>query len=291
MTETKTSMSMVLRPQTFDQLVIFSEMAANSDLVPKDYRGKPGNIMIAVQMGSELGLAPMQAVNSIAIINGRPGVWGDGLIGLCRQSPLCQDIQEHFEGEGDQRTAVCVATRRGSAPVTATFSVADAKKAGLWSKPGPWQQYPDRMLQNRARGFALRDAFPDVLRGLKTGEELRDTPADTFQGTTLDARPEPAPTRRDEINREVPVDPPKDTVADKQARWLDRLQASLNEAVPLGVAAVDAICERPTVIAELKGATGAYRRAIDDMLSWSREAAMKEAEIGAANEPVDQELL
>lgn len=168
----------VLNPTTFDQLLRFSEFAAQSDLMPRDYKGKPANIFLAVQMGSELGLSPMQALNSISVINGRPGVWGDGLIGICRQSPLCQDIQENIEGEGDARAATCIATRRGSSPCIARFSVADAKKAGLWNKQGPWQQYPERMLQNRARGFALRDAFPDLLRGLKTVEELRDIPSE-----------------------------------------------------------------------------------------------------------------
>jgi hypothetical protein len=180
----------ILMPQTFDQLVRFAELAAGTDMVPKDYRGKPGNIMIACQMGSELGLSPMQSINSIAVINGRPGVWGDGLIGICRQSPLCQDIVETFEGEGEARTAICIATRRGASPTTGRFSVADAKRAGLWGT-NVWAKYPDRMLQNRARGFALRDAFPDLLRGLKTVEELRDTPVDNFRGTTLEAQPEP----------------------------------------------------------------------------------------------------
>lgn len=201
----------VLVPRTFDQLVRFSEMAASSDLMPTGYKGKPGNVMIAVQMGSELGLPPMQALNSIAVINGRPGVWGDGLIGICRQSPLCEDIQESFEGEGDSLQAVCVAKRRNSSPSTARFSVADAKKAALWGKAGPWQQYPKRMLQNRARGFALRDAFPDLLRGLKTVEELRDYPEEVdgamparshFDGVSEDVSDQaalPAPATGDKL--------------------------------------------------------------------------------------------
>src|SRR5690606_6210149 len=59
-------------------------------------------------------------------------------------------------------------------PIKATFSVADAKKAGLWGKQGPWQQYPKRMLSMRARAFALRDGFADVLRGLGIAEEVQD---------------------------------------------------------------------------------------------------------------------
>ena len=199
--QTNRAVQPVLVPTNFDQLVRFSEMAAQSELVPRDYRGKPSNIMIAVQMGSEIGLSPVQSLLSIAVVNGRPGLWGDGLIGMCRQSPLCEDIVETIDGEGDNRTAVCVARRRGSTPTTGRFSVADAKRAGLFGKAGTWTQYPDRMLQNRARGFALRDAFPDVLRGLKTVEELRDTPADSYQGQTLQA--EPAPARHAPAQRQV----------------------------------------------------------------------------------------
>ena len=56
------------------------------------------------------------------------------------------------------------------------FSVADAKKAHLWGRRGPWENYPERMLQMRARGFALRDSFPDALKGVITVEEAQDFP-------------------------------------------------------------------------------------------------------------------
>lgn len=195
--------NLILRPASFNELAQFANMAAKSAMVPPGFRNKPEDIMLAVQMGSELGLAPMQSLQNVAVINNRPSVWGDALIGLCRASPLCEDIAERIEGEGDNMVAVCTAKRRGATPVTVRFAVADAKKAGLWGKAGPWQQYPQRMLQMRARGFALRDAFPDLLKGLITAEEARDIPADksdTFTGPTIEARaevvtpePEPAP--------------------------------------------------------------------------------------------------
>jgi hypothetical protein len=67
-----------------------------------------------------------------------------------------------------------VIKRRDRSAVVRTFSEADAKKAGLWGKSGPWAQYPARMLQMRARGWALRDAFPDALKGLGIREEVQD---------------------------------------------------------------------------------------------------------------------
>jgi hypothetical protein len=166
-----------LAPQSLSEAMKFSELMANSTLVPAAFRGKPGDVLVAVQMGAELGLAPMQAIQNVAVINGKPAVYGDALLALVRASPVCVDVVETIEGDGDATVAVCIAKRRNSEPVTARFGVADAKRAGLWNKQGPWQQYPRRMLQMRARGFALRDAFPDVLRGLIAREEAEDIPA------------------------------------------------------------------------------------------------------------------
>jgi hypothetical protein len=64
--------------------------------------------------------------------------------------------------------------RKGEPEYETTFSVEDAKQAGLWGKPGPWTQYRKRMQQMRARGFALRDKFAHLLMGLISAEEAGD---------------------------------------------------------------------------------------------------------------------
>jgi hypothetical protein len=166
-------------PATITEAIQFSEMLASSQMVPKAYQGKPQDIMVCVQWGYEIGLAPMQALQNIAVINGKPSVYGDAAMALVQASPVCEDVEEYFEGEGTPNPiAVCVAKRKGRKPVVAKFSVEDAKRAGLWGKQGPWSAYPKRMMQMRARGFALRDAFPDVLKGLITAEEAQDYPDD-----------------------------------------------------------------------------------------------------------------
>ncbi|AAW62208.1 recombinase RecT [Gluconobacter oxydans] len=194
-----------IRIGSFNELMRFSEIAAGSGMVPKDYVGKPAAILIAVQMGSELGLAPMQSMQNIAVINGRPSVWGDALLGLVKASPVCDDVVETLEGDGDKMTAICVAKRKGKSPVEARFSVQDAKDAALWAKQGPWKQYPKRMLQMRARGFALRDAFPDVLRGLITAEEAGDIPQDDFRKSVSNQGPADVTPKRQQIQEERPV--------------------------------------------------------------------------------------
>jgi len=174
-TEISTVQPRGLALATFEDAFRFSKLVATSDFAPKDFRGKPESCLLAIQHGAELGLSPMQSLQSIAVVNGRPSVYGDTALAVCKGSPVCEWVREMIEGEGDHMVAVCQAKRRGDAqPVESRFGVVEAKKAGLWGKGGPWTQYPRRMLQMRARGFALRDAFPDVLRGLVTAEEAAD---------------------------------------------------------------------------------------------------------------------
>lgn len=156
---------------SIQDIVEFAGHAARTDMVPKDFKGKPEAIVIAVMFGAELGLPPIQALQSIAVVNGRPSVWGDAVPGLCYASGLCQDIVEYFEGkEGEPDfTAVCIVTRRGASPKTGKFSLHDAAVAGLRGN-STHSKYPKRMLQWRARSYACHDAFPDVLRGIGTVE-------------------------------------------------------------------------------------------------------------------------
>lgn len=161
-----------IAPTSLGELMQFAKLIADSELVPKDYRNKPGNCVIVIQMGADLGLSPMQAIQSIAVINGRASMWGDTLMAVVQASPECEDVVETFDRA--TMTATCVAKRRGRSPKTTVFSQEDAKRAGLWGKQGPWTQFPQRMLQLRARTFALRDQFPDVLRGIQSAEEQRD---------------------------------------------------------------------------------------------------------------------
>jgi hypothetical protein len=158
---------------TFAEAERYAKMIAESDFAPKDYKGKPGNVMIAMQMGFELGLKPSQAIQNIAVVNGRPMVWGDAALALVRGNPECEYIREWTDGtiKGGDANAICE-SKRGDEIVRREFSIKQAMQAGLIGKQGPWTQYPERMLQMRARGYCLRDAFPDVLKGVYVEGEL-----------------------------------------------------------------------------------------------------------------------
>lgn len=169
----------------------------------------PETAVILLQAGAELGLSPIWACSNIFVIAGRPSVFGDALLGIVLAHPDCVDVIETMDGAGDQMEATCEVQRRNRLPVKRTFSVSDAKKAALWGKAGPWQSYPKRMLQMRARSWACRDSFADALRGLGVVEELRDTEPKTVVGRTIE-RPklvlpdEPAPAVEVQVEPEPP---------------------------------------------------------------------------------------
>jgi hypothetical protein len=168
-----------LAPQNMTEAMEFSKILATSNMVPAAYKGKPQDILVAIGWGYEVGLQPMQALQNIAVINGKPSVYGDAALALVKADSRCAGVKEWIEGEGDDMTAHCLVKRRYNEDMeetVATFSVLDAKQARLWGKQGPWQQYPKRMLAMRARGFAIRDAFPDAMKGMITAEEAQDYP-------------------------------------------------------------------------------------------------------------------
>lgn len=173
--------------RSFAEIFAFAKCIANSGLAPKGI-DRPESIVIALQMGMELGLPPMASLQNIAVINGRPSLWGDAQLAVVRASGELEAIEEWFEADGkrlprnpvvytDDTIAVCRVKRKGCEAMEIGFSVADAKRAGLWAKQGPWSQYPFRMLRFRARSFILRDVFGDALRGLLSSEEAMDIDA------------------------------------------------------------------------------------------------------------------
>ena len=171
-----------LRPTNMNEAMQMATMIAGSQLAPKDFKGKPEDTLVAMMMGNELGLNPMQAIQNIAVINGRPSVWGDALLALVQNHPKFGSIEETFDKTS--MTATCIVSRKGGKAHTETFSKEDAEIAGLWGR-NTWKQYPKRMLQMRARGFALRNQFADALLGLITAEEAQDFPVDTSTGEII----------------------------------------------------------------------------------------------------------
>lgn len=212
-------------PTDFDQCWRLGQVLAKSGLVPDNFKGKPEDCTVAILQGLELGLSPVAALQSIAIVNGRPSLYGDGFLAVIRASGLLEWVKETDDG----KVATCVMKRRGEPePITRTFSIADAEKAGLAKKSGPWTSYPARMRQMRARGFCGRDGFADVLKGLSLAEEAHDIPM-------RDVTPKPqisVPDIPDEPFEGARSAPGNETIDPKTA-FLNALKSEMEAATDL----------------------------------------------------------
>jgi len=221
-------------PRSWGELQQFAEVVSQSQLCPKSYRGKPQDAALAILYGMELGLRPLQSLQSVAVINGRPSIYGDAALALVEQSGLAEYVKEWQERTDDRGlVAYCETQKKGKPePTTQSFSEKEAKHAGLWGNRGPWESYPRRMLQMRARSWCLRDAYPEVLEGLMLAEEAEAIPESN--GPTLDPQgdlsqsepPENGKTAQEQQRQEfrngvsIPTD---------QAKVYDKWNARLSE--------------------------------------------------------------
>ena len=194
-----------LEPKSWEDLIKWAEIAAKTSLVPKDYRGNPYDIAIAVQYGRELGFTALQSLSGIAVVNGRASVWGDLFWALVTTHPDYEDCIQEVGPKGAKVTL----KRRGRSPVTVEFNEQDAARAGLLNKPGPWKDYTPQMYLYRARTFAGRMLFADRLKGMTSVEEARDYP--TIEG------------QYQEVGKQQPSGDKKETISDEQAGGLVKL--------------------------------------------------------------------
>jgi hypothetical protein len=279
---------MGVAPTNLEEGWRLAQMLAQSELVPKGYRSRPADVLAAIQYGMEVGLPPMAALHGVYVTNGRPAMWGETMLGVIIASPLYKDHEEYYlAADGrrvdvigasdlakDDTTAVTTFWRTDSArPRTASFSVAQAKKAGLLGREGPWQTYPDRMLKMRARGFAARDAFPDLLRGIRTTEEALDTPDEAVIDLPVAAAPvEP---RRASANARPGADLPAAAEPPAPSPTASRGPAPVTTERGLlitGVATVTPPQGEPYVEITLKTGTGAARMVVTRDEAIAREA-------------------
>lgn len=146
----------------------YAKALAPSDLLPKQYRGNPANVLIAIEYGRALGLEPMAAIQGVHIVEGKPTASAQ-LIGA-----LVRNAGHRLRVQGDDTGAVAVIVRADDPDFEfrAEWTMDRARQAKLADK-GVWKQYPAAMLKARAITEVARDACPEILSGVAyTAEEL-----------------------------------------------------------------------------------------------------------------------
>jgi len=167
--------ALALAPETSADAMKVADWLSKTEMIPERYKGRPHDIVVAAAMGARLGLDTFRALAGIAVIKGTPTIYGDTMLAVCQQHPEYHGMEVEFSNEGTDEERCEVTILRGDSRYTARFSIKDAKTAGLWGKAGPWTQYPRRMLEMRARSYALRGAFADALAGFQSREEVEDS--------------------------------------------------------------------------------------------------------------------
>ena len=200
----------------------FAQYVVKSNLAPKSF-DTPEKVMIAWQHGAELGLKPMQALQNIAVINGRPSVYGKAAAGIVINSGFVDKFEEFFEGslEDQTLTAVCVVKRKDVPDIRKErFGIEDAKRAGLWNRKTstgadtPWVSYPKDMLRYKARARAFAALFGDILCGLAITEDILEVPAERTSITET-----PAPEIEDPLLVEIEPESPVATASVVDELW------------------------------------------------------------------------
>jgi hypothetical protein len=146
----------------------YAQALAQSNMLPAQFRKQPANVLWAMEYGRTIGLTPMAAITGVHVIEGKPSASAGLISGLVRRAGHKLRIK------GDARAATCTIIRSDdpSEPFVVTFTIDDAKTAGLLNKD-VWKRYPSSMLKARAISQCARDACEEVLFGLHyTPEEL-----------------------------------------------------------------------------------------------------------------------
>lgn len=171
--------------KTMGDVWAVAQMYHAAGMMPTNVK-TPQQLLVILTAGAELGFGPTFALRNLAAFNGQALLHSDGPISLVLRSGLLEWQKSGYDGKPDTDgyTAWFEVKRKGyEDSLRRTFSVAEAKAAALWGK-AIWKQYPNRMLLARARAFALRDQFADVLGGFGILEEYQGGEQPTVEPET-----------------------------------------------------------------------------------------------------------
>lgn len=166
---------------------------APSTILPTAYRGNAANAFVAAETGAALGLEPLQALASIAVINGRATLSSDLMAAVIRRAGHTLRI---VENSPESVTATLIRADDKKFEFTVTWDKDKATKAGLWGQRGPWSQYPTQMLRARAITEVARQGASEALMGMiyspeDFGATITDT-GEVIEAEVIDDTPAPA---------------------------------------------------------------------------------------------------
>lgn len=198
-----------LNPADLKGQMELAKVLGMSALLPAPLRGKPADVLVTVLYGREMGLTPMQAIQGIYVVNGRPTCGGKLLLAKVRQAGHRVKIK------ADNKRAECTITRADDPdnPHTELFTIEDAERAKLTGKD-VWKQYPKNMLTWRSVANCVNVQCPEVAMGFEITElvEADAAPERPTLAQVAAQRQQPEQPKADEpVDAEL-VDPDEDEI-------------------------------------------------------------------------------
>ena len=138
-----------------------AKIVSQSSLIPAEYRGKPADIIWAMDIGDALGVPYTQVMQSMVVARGKMTMSADLMGAIVRRAGHKLRIHE----DGNSVTASIVRADDPDYEFTVTWDEKKAREAGLWGNRGPWTQYPRQMLRARAITEVCRQGASDALAG------------------------------------------------------------------------------------------------------------------------------
>lgn len=209
-----------------------AKIVAQSSLIPAEYRGKPADIVWAMDIGDALGVPYTQVMQSMVVARGKMTMSADLMGAVVRRAGHKLRLRE----DGDSVTATLIRADDTDYEFTVTWDRAKAQAAGLWGSRGPWQQYPRQMLRARAITEVCRQGASDALAGtVYTPEELEPTPAQNAPQKA--AAPDESHTQRN-MTRTILMDYCREAGRDANEVWQQAQAAGASMDDPDSLAAV-----------------------------------------------------
>ncbi len=234
--EKKETQEIVLfEPENATQAAKLAGWLSKSSLIPDTLRGKPADILVILITAHELGISPMQAVRGINVIKGRPVLSADLMVAMVVKN---REVCEYFRlVESSTKFAAYEAKRKGSEPVSLTYTIEEAKAAGLTSN-AVWTKHTAAMLRARCSSALARAVFPDLVMGIYTPDESqefggRDVEPIPIAVDVLDARKVLSPDAiegSEEYERQMMVEPPKKKCGRPRKKTADAIKEKLSAA-------------------------------------------------------------
>lgn len=230
------------QPESVTEAIELARYFSKSNLMPPKVN-TVANLLVAFAAGRDFGWTPMQSLRGMNVVNGKPSMSADAMVGEAKKHPTC----EYFRlVESSASIATFEAKRKGDpAPTRMSFTIEEARQAKLVpaSADSPWTKYPARMLRNRCKSALCKEVFEEVFFGVYEEDEAREIPTDALgpRERYRDAAPSPAqsPASETVVDAQIVQEPPAATA---EAR--DSTPAPSSSAPSPGVQSEGTVAEK-----------------------------------------------